>query len=93
MKGRELLLRSGTSLGLGHRRSAAALDALLGGVAEALREGRSVSIVGFGVWEWKEVGAREAHNPKTLRPLELPPRRKLVFKPSEALRQFVQRGR
>lgn len=92
MRGREHLARSAMRLGLGRRQALSAVEALFGTVAETLHEGGSVSIVGFGSWEWTERAARQAHDPRNMRTVELPERRKLVFKPSKSLKQRVQEG-
>jgi len=84
---RETLVHSAMRLGLGRREARAAVETLFGTVADALREGRTVSIVGFGMWEWVDRPARKAHDPRNMKKLELPERRKLVFKPSEVLKR------
>jgi len=93
MRGRETLSRTAMRLGLGRREALAAVESLFGGIADALREGRSVSIVGFGSWEWVERAARTAHDPRTMEKVELPDRRKLVFKPSKTFKRRLNEGR
>jgi len=80
-------------LGLGRREAHAAVEALFGGVAEALGKGRSVSIVGFGAWEWTERPARRVHDPRNMKKIDLPERRKLVFKPSETFKRRLKEGK
>jgi DNA-binding protein HU-beta len=80
-------------LGLGRRDARAAVEALFGGVAEALRKGRSVSIVGFGAWEWTERPARRVHDPRNMKKIDLPGRRKLTFKPSETFKRRLNEGK
>jgi nucleoid DNA-binding protein len=92
VRGREHLARSLMGLGLGRRRSIDAVTAFVDGVSEALNEGRAVSIVGFGSWHWKTLSPRKAHDPRTMRALQLPERRKLVFKPAETLKRRIQEG-
>ncbi len=92
MRGREYLTRSVARLGLSGRQASAAVEAFWGGVAGALSEGRDVSLVGFGAWEWVERPARRAHDPRDLRPVELPDRKKLAFRPSERLKRRIREG-
>jgi DNA-binding protein HU-beta len=80
-------------LGLGRRQAQAAVEAFFGGVSDALGKGQSVSIVGFGVWEWTERSARRVHDPRNMKKIDLPGRSKLVFKPSEAFKRRLNEGK
>jgi nucleoid DNA-binding protein len=79
-------------LGLTHDRARSAVDALFDAVSSALREGRSVSIVGFGKWEWRERRGRPVKDPRTGKTRILPPRKKLVFKPSDQVKRRLNGG-
>ena len=48
----------------------------------ALRTGEDVRIAGFGTFSLKQTPARTGRNPKTGATLEIPAKRKVVFKPA-----------
>ena len=66
------------SSGLDKKSSAAALDAVIQTLSDALANGDSIGLIGFGTFEVKERAAREGRNPQKLKfqrraylPLEL----------------------
>lgn len=73
-----------------------AVDALFstvagqGLIAGELAEGRDVSIGGFGKFETRERGAREARNPATGETVHVPARRAPAFKPARNLKDCVE---
>lgn len=70
---------------------AAALDAALEVVAEALEAGDSVRLIGFGTFEVRERKARTGRNPKTKEPVEIPASRTPVFKAGKLLKDVVSK--
>ena len=74
------------TLVLGQRREAEkAVDKLLGSVREALRTGEKVILTGLGSFHPKIRKAQKRHNPKTMQPVHVPPKRTVKFIPSEEL--------
>jgi nucleoid DNA-binding protein len=69
-------------IGLSGRQAEAAVDAFFGSLVDALRDGRKVSIVGLGTWEWRIRRPRLARNPKTGQKVPLGSRKVLLFRPS-----------
>ena len=67
----------------------AVLDAFVGAIADALKNGDKVQLVGFGAFEVKERAARTARNPKTNEPVAIPATRLPTFKPGKALKETV----
>ena len=51
--------------GLSKKDSEAAVNATLAAIANALKNGDKVQLIGFGTFEVKDVAAREGRNPKT----------------------------
>lgn len=88
---RKDLVKSLLRLGLTQRQSQQAVDAFFGSITSALREGKKVSIVGWGAWEWRPRPARKARNPKTGREVSLGVRKSLTFKPSPGLKQKLKK--
>ncbi len=66
-----------------------ALDALLGSVTTALKEGNQVSLVGFGTFQVKDRAARTGRNPQTGAPIEIAAAKVPSFKPGKALKDAV----
>lgn len=79
---RKDLQRRLTRIGLTGRQAEVALDAFFGSIVAALREGRKISIVGLGTWEWRVRRPRLARNPKTGQRVPLGARKVLLFRPS-----------
>ena len=59
-------------------------------IAECLKNGEKVQIVGFGAFEVKERPARKARNPKTGEEIQIGARRSPMFKPGKALKEAVE---
>ena len=67
----------------------AVVTATLNAIAEALKNGDKVALLGFGTFEVKEVAAREGRNPKTGETIEIPACKKPSFSASKALKDAV----
>ena len=66
-----------------------ALDAVIESVSGALKEGDSVSLVGFGVFSVKDRAERTGRNPQTGAPITLPAAKIPSFKAGKALKDAV----
>ncbi|MCL7462618.1 HU family DNA-binding protein [Pseudomonas sp. NW5] len=66
-----------------------ALDAVIDSITDALKEGDSVVLVGFGTFAVKERAARTGRNPQTGTPIEIEAARIPGFKPGKALKDAV----
>lgn len=64
----------------------AVLDSVLETITSELSAGRSVRFIGFGTFEYREVGARKTVNPQTKEIVELGPTGRFAFKPGSALK-------
>ena len=69
--------------------AAAAVDAVLEVIAEALAQGEDVKITGFGGFEIKERAARTGRNPKTGEAVEIPASKYVAFSAGSALKDKV----
>lgn len=85
------LLQNLTQLGLTHQQASKAVDSFFNSITSALREGKSVSIVGFGTWEWRRRVSRKARNPKTGKVVPLGSRKVVFFKPSRLLKKKLNK--
>jgi nucleoid DNA-binding protein len=73
---------------LGQRREAErAVESLLKAIKHALRNGDKVLLSGIGSLNPKLRKAQKRHNPKTLQPVQVPPKRSIKFVTSEELFQ------
>jgi integration host factor subunit alpha len=80
------------AVGLSRNESAVLLEAVLDRMKNALAQGESVKISGFGTFSVRQKGRRIGRNPKTGLEVPILPRRVLIFRPSQILRQEVTKG-
>lgn len=70
--------------------AARALDAFTDSIAVALKEGDTVSVIGFGTFAIKERAARTGRNPQTGAVIEIGASRTPSFKAGKALKDAVK---
>jgi len=68
----------------------AAVNAVFGCITEALANGESVNILGFGTFEVKTRAAREAKNPRNGEKISVPATRVAHFKVGSKLKEAVK---
>ncbi|WP_409433908.1 integration host factor subunit alpha [Litorimonas sp. RW-G-Af-16] len=76
-------------IGLSRSESAALVESLIGHISEALQKGDHVKLAGFGTFSLRDKKERMGRNPKTGEDVPITPRRVLVFKPSQVLKERV----
>ena len=69
--------------------AATAVDAVLDAVADALKSGEQVTLVGFGTFLVRRREARTGRNPRTGEPLEIKASNVPSFKAGKALKENV----
>ena len=67
----------------------AVVSATLDAIANALKEGDKVQLIGFGTFEVKSVAAREGHNPATGETIKIDACKKPAFSASKVLKSLV----
>ncbi len=67
-----------------------AVEAVLSGITGALKNGDSVSLVGFGTFSVAERAARTARNPRTGETIHVGPSKAPKFKAGKALKDAVK---
>ena len=67
----------------------AAVNATFAAVADALKNGDKVQLIGFGTFEVKTVAAREGRNPKTGEVIKIAASKKAAFSASKVLKDQV----
>ena len=74
------------SQSLGQRAEAEkAVNKMISAIRETLRKGDKVVLTGIGSFHPKIRKAQRRHNPKTMEPVHVPPKRTVKFIPSEEL--------
>jgi DNA-binding protein HU-beta len=69
--------------------AAAVVDAFTSTVTEALKNGDTVSLIGFGSFSVRERAAREARNPRTGEMIKLKASKAPVFKAGKAFKEAL----
>lgn len=76
-------------VGLSRSESADLVDAILEEIAESLLRDGSVKISSFGTFAVRQKGQRIGRNPKTGEEVPILPRRVLVFRASQVLKERI----
>ena len=79
-----------TKTGLKKKEAEAAVNAMTEAIAEALKAGDKVQLIGFGTFEVKERAARQGHNPKTGETITIAASKHPAFSAGKALKDFVK---
>lgn len=80
-------------VGLSRNESADLLERVLGYITDALADGETVKISSFGSFSVRKKGERIGRNPKTGQEVPILPRRVLVFRPSQVLKNRINEHR
>ena len=76
-------------VGLSRNESAELLESVLSEIADALARGETVKLSSFGSFSVREKGQRIGRNPKTGEEVPILPRRVLVFRASQVLKNRI----
>jgi len=79
-------------IGLSRNDSAKLVESVLAEVCDALVDGENVKISSFGSFMLRSKGERTGRNPKTGEEVPISPRRVLVFRPSNILKDRLNRS-
>ena len=82
----QLIEAIAASANLKKKDAEAALNAFTTVVADALKKGDKVQLIGFGTFEVKSVAAREGRNPKTGEVIKIEASKKASFSASKVLK-------
>ncbi len=91
MNKQELVAAVAQRAGLTKKDAAAAVDAFVEVVKNALKKKETVRLIGFGTFSVRKRAARKGRNPRTKAPIDIPERYAPVFKPSSQLRDLVNK--
>ncbi len=85
----ELIKAMADKAGFSQKDAAAAYEAFVASVTEALKAGEKVQLVGFGTFEVKEVAAKTGLNPQTKAPVQIEACKKPVMKFGKAYKDVI----
>jgi len=86
----DLVSKVAESADLTKKDAAKAVDALLDSIADALKAGDKVQLIGFGNFEVRERAARKGRNPQTGKEIEIAASKIPSFKPGKQLKDQIQ---
>jgi len=89
MNKRELVQQVAGRAGLSSGQAGGAVEAALAAIESELAAGGEVAITGFGRFSVAERAARQARNPRTGEPIEVPSGRAPRFSPGSQLKRAV----
>ena len=89
MNKQELITAISEQAGLSKTDAGKALEALTGTIADAMKKGDKLQLVGFGTFETVKKAAREGKNPATGEKIKIPACVAPKFKAGKALKDLV----
>jgi len=60
-------------------------------IKEAIKNGEEIELRGFGSFRLRHRGARSGRNPRTGKPVQVPSKKILYFKPSKLLKNLINK--
>ncbi|MGB9711813.1 MAG: HU family DNA-binding protein [Dissulfurimicrobium sp.] len=85
----EIIDRMAKAAGISKTAADKALTEFTNAVAEALKSGDKVTLIGFGAFHVSERQARTGRNPRTGAKLQIPAKKMVKFKPGARLAEAV----
>jgi integration host factor subunit alpha len=79
-------------VGLPRNESQDVVELVLGEISTALARGEGVKLSSFGSFGIRQKGQRIGRNPKTGKEVPITPRRVLVFRPSNIMKERINEG-
>ena len=79
-------------LGLSRTESADLVEAVINAICDSVAKGETVKLSSFGSFVMRDKRERIGRNPKTGEEVPIKPRRVMVFKPSNVLKDVVLQG-
>ncbi len=86
----QLVDRMAKSAGIFKTAADKALNGFMEAVTDALNAGEKVTLVGFGTFSVTERKARTGRNPRTGKPMEIPAKKVVKFRPGTKLSESVE---
>lgn len=61
-------------------------------IKDAILRGEEIEIRGFGSFRFRNRTSRSGRNPRTGKPVKVPPKKVLYFKPSKLLKELINKS-
>ncbi|CAO3445855.1 DNA-binding protein HU-beta [Azospirillum argentinense] len=90
MNKNDLVAHVADAVGLSKTDAIKAVDAVFDGIADSLRNGEEVRLVGFGTFAVSERAASEGRNPRTGEKIAIPASKQPKFKPGKTLKDGLK---
>ncbi len=91
MKKEDLVKNISKKTGLSQRKVLEVVNSFISALREGIEKDGKVILVGFGTFEVKTRKARKGRNPRTGKPIDIPARKYVKFRPGKALREKVEK--
>jgi DNA-binding protein HU-beta len=85
----DLIATVANDTGLGRREAAKAVDSVFAAIAEALKVGDEVRLVGFGTFSVSERAASQGRNPRTGATIDISPSKQPKFRAGKGLKDAL----
>jgi integration host factor subunit alpha len=79
-------------VGLPKKEAQDIIEIILSTMKETFVEGESIKISGFGTFNVRKKSSRRGRNPKTGEEIEITPRRVVTFRPSNQLKEMIEKA-
>ncbi|UCG77688.1 MAG: integration host factor subunit alpha [Nitrospirota bacterium] len=79
-------------VGLPKKEAQDIIEIILSTMKETFVQGESIKISGFGTFNVRQKSARRGRNPKTGEEIEITPRRVVTFRPSNQLKEMIEKA-
>lgn len=90
MNKRELIDEVSGKVGITKKGAGNVIDAIVETIANALKKGEKVALVGFGTFQVMKRKARRGRNPQTGEEIQIPAKKVPKFVPGKSLRKEVK---
>ncbi|WP_310600173.1 HU family DNA-binding protein [Desulfobulbus sp.] len=90
MNKNDLIASIAVSANISKKAAAQSLDGMLTTLFAAIKEGKRVTLTGFGTFTIVERAPRTGRNPQTGETVPIPPRRVVKFRPGRELSRKIQ---
>ena len=90
MNKKDLIKAVAESAALTNKDAEKAINAVTGAIADALKKGEKVQLVGFGTFEVRERAAKQGRNPRTGATMEIPASKLPAFRAGQALKDAIK---
>ena len=89
----ELTAKLAQDMGISKKQASATIDATLASIKDAVRNGETVSFIGFGSFKMVERAAREGRDPRSGKTLKIPAKKTVKFSAGKTFKEMLNDGK